>query len=242
MLPVAEPPPDKAAEARAALLVHLGLADSPRIDEALTHASHRNELRPHEQRSCPHNQRLEFLGDAVLSLCVSELLMQRFPHANEGELSRLRAHLVRADALAEWGLDRGVGEALRVGGSVQRSNVSTVADAVEALIGAAYVDAGMDAARAVVQSVVERRAGELRLGAARDPKGELQERLQAARRPPPVYRLAEVRGPSHEPEYVVELLLDGEVVSVGRAPSKKKAEAQAASAALDGVPTGGSSR
>src|SRR5450432_3016424 len=126
----------------------LGLpADAPHLEEALTHPSFANE-----QRSTRHNQRLEFLGDSVLGFCVSELLCARFPEADEGTLTRMRAQLVNAEALAAWARKEQLADVLRLGRGAGaaglRDSTNVLADAVEALIAAVYLDLGLEAARA----------------------------------------------------------------------------------------------
>src|SRR5262249_43448562 len=145
------------AQARAALLARLGLARAPaRFDEALTHPSYANE---HRRERVPDNQRLEFLGDGVLDLCVSEALLEALPEANEGVLSRAYAALVDTETLASWGREVALGEALQVGKGALHSGIrdqsSVLADAVEALIAAVYVDSGLDAARQLARLIIK---------------------------------------------------------------------------------------
>src|SRR5262245_44993 len=128
--------------------------DSPDLLQALTHPSYANE-----RRGELDNQRLEFLGDAVLGLCVSELLCTRFPDADEGLLTRMRAQLVNAEALAAWGRKIDLPEALRLGrgaaGAGLRESTNVLADAVEALLAAAYLNGGLEGARPVARQIVE---------------------------------------------------------------------------------------
>lgn len=219
------------------ILEHLGLEGAcAHLDEALTHPSYANE----HKDSARDNQRLEFLGDAVLGLCVSEILMERFPDAREGELSLMRASLVNTDALATFARTEALGDALRLGrgadaaGERQQKNV--LADVVEALVGAVYLDLGMEAARKLARAIVgeplERMASGPPLG--RDPKSELQERVQARGGASPKYRVVETLGPDHSREFVVAVDVDGEVLGEGRGRSKKRAEQEAARRALLG--------
>ncbi len=206
------------------------------LDEALTHPSYANEHRD----SARDNQRLEFLGDAVLGLCVSEILMDRFPEAREGELSLMRASLVNTEALADWARAAELGGALRLGrgadaaGERQQKNV--LADVVEALVGAVYLDLGVESARRLASAIVgeplERMASGPPLG--RDPKSELQERVQARGGASPKYRLVEAIGPDHSREFVVAVDVDGELLGEGRGRSKKRSEQEAARIALLG--------
>jgi ribonuclease-3 len=226
---------DGAREAFIALLERLGVErELGHLDEALTHASFANEHRG----GSADNQRLEFLGDAVLGLLVGELLMERFPAAKEGELSLLRSLLVSADALAAWARSVELGPALRLGrgadaaGERERDNV--LADAAEALVGAAYLDRGIAAARAIAVGVVTEPLARLELRGAvdRDAKSELQERVQAGGGTSPRYRVVGAEGPDHRREFVVEVEVDGEVLGLGRGRSKKLAEQAAARAAI----------
>lgn len=227
-----KPPFEKAREA---LLEKLGLDRPPaRFDEALTHPSWTNENR---SKGMPDNQRLEFLGDGVLDLCVSEILLEAMPEADEGELSRAYIALVNTQALARWAKANQVGQALRLGRgaiadkSAERANV--LADAVEALLAAIYLDGGLDAARKATHCIIGDDLSRLDELTARDPKSELQELVQAGGAPPPTYRTVGVEGPPNAPEFVVELTIDDKVVATGRASSKKRAEKNAAATALE---------
>jgi ribonuclease-3 len=211
-------------------LIGLGL-DAPHFDEALTHPSYANE-----RRSARHNQRLEFLGDSVLGFCVSELLFERFPESDEGALTRLRAQLVNADALASWGRKNGVQDALRLGrgagSSGLRDSTNVLADAVEALIAAVYLDAGLDRARIFCQLIVESELAALEAAGARDPKSELQEKLQALGGEAPTYDLIESGGPAHQRWFKVSVRHGERRLAEGSGRSKRAAERAAAAAAL----------
>ncbi len=212
--------------------------DLPHLEEALTHPSFANEQRGQRRVD---NQRLEFLGDAVLGLCVTELLMERFPDAREGELSLMRASLVSADALAAWARGVGLGAQLRLGRGAdvagERDQTNVLADAAEALVAAVYLDRGMDSARALSRRVVEAPLGRLASGAltGRDPKSLLQERVQARGAPSPRYRVIEAEGPDHDRVFLVVAEVGDEVIGQGRGRSKKLAEQAAARAALAGL-------
>ena len=205
--------------------------DAPHLVEALTHPSYRNERG--ENRD---NQRLEFLGDAVLGFCVTELLFARFEEADEGRLTRLRAKLVNARTLARWARDNRVSEELRLGRGAAASGLddstNVLADAVEALIAAAYLDGGLEIARLACSRIVSRELATLRASDARDPKSELQERVQAQGREPPIYEVVESGGPPHDRWFVVSVMLDGASMAVGRGRSKRTAEQAAAAEAL----------
>ena len=215
---------------RARLVAIVGPGDLPRLDEALTHPSYANEV------GVADNQRLEFLGDAVLGLCVSELLALAKPDADEGALTRMRSALVNSEALARWGRQEKLGECLalgkgaRAGGDREQTNV--LADAVEAVVAAVYEARGMSGARALVADITrEAMVGSELLG-MRDPKSTLQEHVQAAGYGAPRYRVVSVGGPAHEPTFEVEVEIDEETLARGKGRSKRQAERAAALAAL----------
>lgn len=208
----------------------------PHLAEALTHPSFANEQRGR----CADNQRLEFLGDAVLGLLVGELLMERLPSAKEGELSLLRSLLVNTEALATWARGAGIAPALRLGrgadaaGERDRDNV--LADAVEALVGAVYLDRGMNAARELSRVIVAEPLMRLEAQGStvgRDAKSELQEQVQAEGGSSPRYRVIAAEGPDHRRAFVVVVEVDGAVLGEGRGRSKKLAEQAAARAAIE---------
>ena len=201
------------------------------LEQALTHPSFANE---HRRPGQGDYQRLEFLGDSVLGLGVSEALMARFPDAREGELSVLRASIVSTEALAAFAETIALGEALLLGRGAdaarEREQPSVLADALEAVIAAVYLDRGFIEVRRIVEQIVV-------LGLAsprpvRDPKSELQERVQSRGSPSPKYRLVSTAGPDHQREFVVEVDALGEVLGQGRGRSKKSAEQAAAQAGL----------
>jgi ribonuclease-3 len=215
---------------RAVLTLLVGPGDVPRLVEALTHPSYANES------GLPDNQRLEFLGDSVLGLCVSEILSLSFPEADEGTLTRMRAALVNADALSRWARSILLGDALflgrgaRAGGEGQQTNV--LSDAVEAIVAAVYEAHGLAGARKVVHEIIrEPLAAVTQLG-ERDPKSQLQERVQGEGQPPPEYKIKEARGPQHDPTFVVEVHVGGTLSGTGEGKSKRAAERAAAQAAL----------
>ena len=219
----------------ARLRAFVGDVELPRFDEALTHPSFANEA-----GGAPDYERLEFLGDAVLGLCVSELLVTSHPGADEGTLSRMRSALVNADALARWARTEGIGGALALGrgaaaaGEQFRTNV--LADAVEALVAAVYESGGIEPARALVREVVrEPMATAASALAGRDPKSALQEWVQAQGNLPPAYRVVATLGPAHERVFQVEVLVGERVLAHGEGPSKRLAERAAAAAALENL-------
>jgi ribonuclease-3 len=225
------------AEARTRLRERIasivGAGDIARFDEALTHPSFANGS------GSPDNQRLEFLGDAVLGLCVSELLTETHPDADEGRLTRMRSALVNAEALARWARTEQIGACLALGKGAQagseREQTNVLADAVEALVAAVYASHGLAGARALVRAVVnEPIALAERLG-MRDPKSALQEKVQANGLPAPWYRVVGTRGPQHDQVFEVEVLVAEEVRGRGEGRSKRLAERAAALSALSSL-------
>ena len=207
--------------------------DVRRLLAALTHSSFANEAGD----GSIHNERPEFLGDAVLSLCVSNELFFRFPNAREGELTRLRAQLVNASALAALAREIGLDRRLRLGKGEEsqggRSRDTLLGDALEAVLGAVFEDGGFEAALALVRrwfagSWPEGPAREMR----KDYKTRLQERIQKQCRDRPVYSLESDRGPEHAKVFEVRLVLPDGRDFTGRGSSVKKAEQAAAQNAL----------
>ncbi len=204
-------------------------AQAQLLQRALTHRSWGAE----------HNERLEFLGDAVLSLAISSLLFDRFSGSDEGDLTRVRAHLVREDSLHRAALALGLPEVLRLsegeqrGGGAQRPSI--LADAVEAIIGAVFVDGGY----APAQAVVQRLFGEVIQATeadswTKDAKTELQEWLQGRRIAVPTYRIAATRGQAHVQTFEVECAVPAlGLVERGEGRSRRIAEQEAARRMLD---------
>jgi ribonuclease III len=210
--------------------------DLPHLEQALTHPSSSNERRRGLKADY---QRLEFLGDAVLGLCVSEILMAKFPEAQEGELSLLRSSLVNTEALASWARSLDLGAALFMGRGAdaagERGQSSVLADAVEALVAAVYLDLGMDRARGLSDRIVAEGLARQPSGPTRDAKSELQERVQATGAPSPRYRVTRTEGPDHCLSFVVEVEVAGEILAEGQGRSKKLAEQAAAQAAIASI-------
>jgi ribonuclease-3 len=199
------------------------------LTRALTHRSH----------GADHNERLEFLGDAVLNLAVSGLLYDRFSGSDEGDLTRVRAHLVREDSLHRVALSLGLPEVVRLsegemrGGGALRPSI--LADAVEALIGAAFVDGGYEPAQAVVHRLFGDIIQATELEAwSKDAKTELQEWLQARRLPVPAYRITATRGEKHAQTFEVECAVPALGLSEpGEGRSRRIAEQEAARRMLE---------
>jgi ribonuclease-3 len=206
--------------------------DSDRLLEALTHPSYRNE-----RATGRDNQRLEFLGDAVLGFCVTQLLFERFGDADEGRLTRMRARLVNARSLAAWARRKRLAGGLLLGRGAAANGLdnstNVLADEVEALIAATYLERGLTAARRVCAQIVADELARLEAGVGRDPKSELQERLQAQGREPPAYQVERTGGPAHDRWFVVSVRLEGASVAQGEGRSKRTAEQAAAQAALE---------
>lgn len=215
------------------------LRDPSLLEMAMTHRSSAHELRAARRGARPvDNERLEFLGDAVLSLCVSELLWKRLPEAREGDLTRLRASVVNEATLAKLGTRLGVGEALRLGRGEERTGGRTkpslLADAFEATLAAVYLDGGLEAARAVVERLLTPEI-DAALGRATpdvDDKTRLQELLQARLAITPRYEVVRAEGPDHHRTWEVEMVADPHLRTRGVGTSKKRAEQAAAGEAL----------
>ncbi len=227
--------PSKAELELQALAVTLGYpaGETGRLPAALTHKSFANEAEPPED----HNERLEFLGDAVVGLLVGHGLMEAHPDAPEGQLSRLRAGIVNARSLAETAREMGLGRLLRLGRGEEltggRDKDNLLADACEALIGAVYLDLGLDAASRTVGRLLGERIARAETDIAdRDFKTALQELVQARYQTTPTYRLVGEKGPDHDKEFTVELSVGGELLAVGVGRSKKQAERAAAREAM----------
>jgi len=212
---------------------------------ALTHSSAIPELRAAAETAgkdpavTQDNERLEFLGDAVLDLLASEYLVERFPDWSEGQLSRSRAHLVNAHALQEAAQRLGIGEFLRLGRGEEktggREKAAIVADALEAVVGAIFLDSGLDASRELLRRALFEQAleGGGTSIADSDRKSALQEFLQGRGKPPAEYRLAGEEGPDHQKVFHVEVWSLGECLAAGNGSTKKEAEQKAARAALE---------
>jgi ribonuclease III len=191
----------------------------------------------HESPGEPDNQRLEFLGDAILDFLVSEDLYERYKEYNEGQLTRLRAQLVSTQALSRFARHHDLGAALRFGkgagqGSLHDSE-NVLADVVEALIAASYVDQGVEGARRLCRMVSEFGTQFSEQPDALDAKSDLQERVQALGLRAPIYRVVGTKGPAHEVVFDVEVSVGGVALAQGRGRSKRLAERAAAELALN---------
>jgi ribonuclease-3 len=211
--------------------------DAHLLQQALTH------------RSCPgdNNERLEFLGDAVLDVVIAEVVFRTHANAPEGDLSRLRASLVKDTSLAELSSSLGLGDHLVLGGGERKSGghrrESILADALEAIFGAVYLDAGFEAARSVIERAFGDRLTNLpSVDELRDPKTRLQEWLQARALGLPSYELASVSGKAHQQKFEVSCSVrDGTTVTTGSGTTRRNAEQESAEKMLAALAEGDTS-
>lgn len=208
--------------------------DPSLLDHALIHSSYVNE---NPDAAAISNERLEFLGDAVLGLVVAEKLYEDLPDCAEGELTRMRAVLVRKDTLARMAGSIGLGGYLYLGKGEEagggRCKPANLAGALEALIAAIYLDLGMATAKEFIQQLFgDELSGAVRQGVVVDSKSQLQELLQARGQSLPTYKLTQATGPDHAREFTVEVRVDDTVLGLGKGKTKKAAETAAARDAL----------
>lgn len=210
-------------------------SDPSLLKEALSHPSLSSEVRP----APADNQRLEYLGDAVIELVVTDFLFKRFPEQPEGPLTKLRASIVSKPGLAKVATRIGLGEFLLMSNgeasSGGRTRASNLADALEALLGAIYLDTGLDAARRVLTRVLEPELAVLdpQFAQVANSKGRLQEILQKITIEAPTYQLVSENGPPHDRIFTSVVTWGGKILGTGSGPSKKVAETEAATAALE---------
>ena len=209
-----------------------------RLGHTFSNADLARQALTHRSYGTPHNERLEFLGDALLNCSVATLLYERFPKLPEGDLSRLRAALVNQRSLAEVALELGLGERLRLGEGELKSGgfrrPSILADAVEALLGAVFLDAGFDATKgAVGRLLAEKLETAANQPVDKDPKTALQEHLQGRGLALPRYSVQKTEGEAHEQTFIVECRVDDLGISAsGTGPSRRTAEQAAAESVL----------
>ena len=203
--------------------------------QALTHRSYAHE---HGDPGTVHNERLEFLGDTVLGLVLSHLLYQKFPDLSEGELSKLRAGLVNEPQLKQLALGLKLGKYLRLGRGEEvtggRKKSSLLADALEALLGAIYLEGGYEQASRLIRDLYRPHleAGETVSGPALDSKTDLQEYCQGCLKITPAYEVIREEGPAHQKVFYVKVRIGNQIIGQGKGHSKKTAEQQAAERAL----------
>ncbi|WP_345012692.1 ribonuclease III [Pseudaeromonas paramecii] len=214
-----------------------------RLQSKLGHRFQKEELLvraiTHRSAGAKHNERLEFLGDSILSMVIAEALFFRFPEVSEGDMSRMRATLVREKTLAELAREFELGDYLILGPGELKSGgfrrESILADAVEAIIGAIYMDCQMERTRDLLLSWYAERLEQIRPGVdQKDPKTRLQELLQGQRKPLPTYVVLKVKGEAHNQEFTVQCEVEGlpiEIIGIGS--SRRKAEQSAAERALE---------
>ncbi len=227
-----EPAPHAPVDLEAQLGIQF--ANPALLRQALVHRSLINEA---DLAPTDSNERLEFLGDAVLGLVTTELLYERHPEYDEGELTRARASLVNLNAAARFSKALGLGAHLQLGRGAEmtgaRERASVLGRAFEALVGAVYLDAGLDAARTFIAPFVSQDLGERgRAGPQKDFKTQLQERLHVERAATPVYVLIDASGPDHARRFRMAVTVDEEQLAQGEGSSKQRAEQDAARAAL----------
>jgi len=214
-----------------------------RLEQAIGHTFSNSSLLltalTHRSHSSPHNERLEFLGDSILNGVIARQLFDRFPGIPEGDLSRLRANLVRQDSLHQLALSLSLGKDLRLGegelksGGAQRPSI--LADALEALFGAIWLDAGFDAASAVIARLYGDMLGAIVPGQPiKDAKTRLQEDLQGRRLPLPKYSLSATVGEAHVQQFRIACAIDAlQIRTEGSGSSRRAAEQMAAERALE---------
>lgn len=194
----------------------------------------------HRSYGANNNERLEFLGDAALNFIIGHAIYQKLPETSEGDLSRYRASLVKGKTLAEVARELGIGENLKLGGGELKSGghrrESILADAVEAIIGAIYLDGGMAACEKVVLAWFAERLDNLSEISLKDPKTQLQELLQSRGKSLPVYEVVNITGEAHDQYFTVTCSVEGlPTPTVGEGSSRRSAEKKAAAAALSGL-------
>lgn len=204
------------------------------LDQALTHRSYLNEHK-HIQSS---NERLEFLGDAVLELVITQYLYDHFPDKPEGDLTALRSSLVKTSTLGQVATSLGVGESLKMskgeadGGG--RTNLSLLANTLEAIIGALYLDQGLpQVSRFISDHILPLLPDIIAHRLYQDSKSSLQETVQARGLPAPHYRVISATGPDHKRQFTVTVSLNHQILGQGTGPTKQAAETSAARAALE---------
>lgn len=199
------------------------------LKQALTHRSAANK----------HNERLEFLGDSILSIVISDALYHQFPKATEGDLSRMRATLVRGDTLTLIAKEFKLGDYLNLGPGELKSGgfrrESILADAVEAIIGAIYLDTGIEPITELLLMWYKQRLAEIKPGVnQKDAKTQLQEHLQGFKKPLPEYKVVSIKGEAHDQTFTVECRIDGlKETKIGVGSSRRKAEQLAAAQILE---------
>lgn len=215
-------------------------ADADLLQQALTHRSYVNE---HYDEDIADNERLEFLGDAILDYVTADWLFRRYPDMSEGVMTRLRAMLVRTESLAQLALACDIDTAMIIGkgeeASGGREKTSTLCQVFEAVVGAIYLDQGLEAARAfILPRLTELEPQVMEEAILKDSRSQFQEWSQARFNITPEYELIEISGPEHEQDFVVEVLVGPKIVASGSGKNKQSAAQSAARAALDLIDSG----
>lgn len=224
-------------------LIGVRFEDERLLQSAFVHRSFMHE-QPERMAGLTSNERLEFLGDAVLNFLTAAWLYDRYPERSEGELTALRAALVKTSALASFARSLDLGAHIRISrgesSSAARNRSPLLADLFEAVLGAIYLDQGLEAARSFVIPFLEHQVEAVLSGAAEpDYRTQLQEQVQARFNQTPLYRTEDVSGPEHQREFTLAVLVGEQTLGVGRGPSKQaaaQAAAKVALAALEGAP------
>lgn len=204
-----------------------------RIGYSFTDFSLLKQALTHRSALGAHNERLEFLGDSILSFAISQDLYLRFPKVTEGDLSRMRATLVCGKMLAEVGREFVLGDCLILGpgelksGGFRRDSI--IADGVEAIIGAVFLDSNIDTVTALILSWFDSRLNSIEPGISqKDPKTRLQEHLQSRKQPLPIYEVLEIKGEAHNQQFTMACIIDDIDTVQGKGTSRRKAEQIAA--------------
>ncbi len=220
-------------------ILHVNFKNMALLRRALTHRSYINEV----GKGGEDNERLEFLGDSVLALVVNEYLFKHFLDYDEGDLAKIKSAVVSEATLSKVASEIGLGDFLRIGrgeaNTGGRARPSILANTMEALIGAVFLDSGLVGSRRFILSFLKKEIEKIdRLTYLRDPKTTLQEYVQKKYKDRPEYRVIEERGPDHMKEFIVKLYINGREIEIGEGPSKRKAEMNAAIASLKRIQDG----
>lgn len=209
--------------------------DKSLLDNALTHRSYLNE---HREIALQNNERIEFLGDAVLELLISTYLYSKYPEKPEGELTNIRAAVVRTESLAEESRNLGLGEHLRMSKGEKESGGRDkdylLANTFEAILGAIYQDQGLDVCREYIERTLLKKVDRIvENNLFIDPKTQAQEIIQATFKVTPIYEVVKQEGPDHDKIFTVALKINNKQIAVGTGSSKQKAEEDAAKATVE---------
>ena len=218
-------------------MIHLPkINDIKLLEESLTHRSYLNE----SKIKVSSNERLEFLGDSILSFVVSTYLFKTYPQYNEGKLTNLRSLLVNTKTLAEISRECDLGSKLRLSKGEEesggRENQSLLADTFEAYLGALFLDQGIvEAEKFIISSVIPRTEDFIQKNMLKDPKSRLQEYVQSKKQFSPIYKVLSEEGPAHARRFTVGVFVNDDLIGEGKGKSKQEAEEQAASKALETI-------